>query len=144
MDGELYDKLLSGGGYSLPYLIRLWNGERDYRFVNDARSVEYDGETYAASNFTFTPSDDGDSTLEIEVVDNSLISLIDSEDYFEAEFIGIILEDGQVSPLRGWRKKYGKAKWNGASATVTFPPDDRLSMTFPSLIFNSDNNRGNS
>jgi hypothetical protein len=58
--------------------------------------------------------------------------------------VGIILEGGTVQELRGWKKRYGKAKWTGASATVTFPPDDRLSMTFPALVFNGDNNRGNS
>ena len=144
MNEGLYNKLLSSGGYSLPYLIRLWNDNYDFRFINDVRSLELEGKTYAASAFSFTPSDDGDSTLEIEVADNKIVSLIDSEDFFEAEFIGIVLEDGQVRPLRGWRKKYGNAKWNGKSATVTFPSDDRLTMTFPSLIFNSDNNRGNS
>ena len=144
MDLQTYDRLLSGGAYSLPYLIRLWNEDYDFRFVNDNRPVSWGGNTYAASAFNFTPSDSGDSTLEIEVCDNQLISMLDAGTSFDAEFVGIILEGGTVQELRGWKKRYGKAKWTGKSATVTFPPDDRLSMTFPALVFNGDNNRGNS
>ena len=144
MDSELYEKLLYGGGFSLPYLIKLSNDERELLFVNDARDVVYNGETYAARAFNFIPSDTGDSTLEIEVCDNQMITLIDEDDSFSAQFVGILLESGEVQELRSWAKRYGKAKWTGKSATITFSSDDRLSMTFPSLIFNSDNNRGNS
>ena len=144
MDNSLYNKLLCGGGYSLPYLIRLSNDERELFFINDARNATYGGKTYLASSFNFTPSDDGDSTLEISVSDNEIITLIDEEDYFSAEFVGILLEDGFVRELRSWKKRYGRAKWNGKRAVITFTSDERLSMTFPALIFKGDNNRGNS
>lgn len=144
MDSQLYEKLLNGGGYSLPYLVRLWNDSRELLFVNDDRNVSYAGKTYNASNFTFTPSDDGDSTLEIEACDNQIITLIDEGDSFRAQFVGIILESGQVQELRSWSRRYGSAKWTGKSASITFSSDERLSMTFPALIFNGDNNRGNS
>ena len=143
MDLSLYDKLLAGGGYSLPYLIHLWDGDYDFRFVNDNQNATYLGEVYYASNFSFSPSDDGDSTLEIEVVDNQMIELMDSSRYFNAEFVGVLKENGDVYEIRSWKRKFGRASWNGGSATVTFSSDDRLSMMFPSLIYNGDNNRGN-
>ena len=139
----VYEKLLAGGAWSLPYLIRLWNDSRELCFVNDARNAEWNGKTYAASAFEFTPSDDGDSTLEIEACDNKIITLIDEGESFNAEFVGVLMEGGQIRELCGWKRRYGKANWNGKSASITFSSDDRLSMTFPALIFNSDNNRGN-
>lgn len=142
MNQSLYEKLLGGGGYSLPYLIHIWDDDHDFRFVNDNRSSMFQGETYSASNFTFLPSDDGDSTLEIAVVGTQLLELADSCRHFNAEFIGVLKEGGEIYELRTWKRKYGKATWNGGSMTVNFASDDRLKMMFPSLIYNSDNNRG--
>ena len=146
----LYEKLLYGGGYSLPYLLHLYDGARDgstatthIRLINDARDLEWDGETWLASGFDFTPSDDGESNLKITVSGNGLKSLMDSEYVFNAEFTGILLEDGSVTPIRGYRRSYGTAVWSGKEAEITFESDDRMEMTFPALIFNVSNNRGN-
>ena len=147
----LYEKLLYGGGYSLPYLVHLYDGARDgstaathIRLINDSRNLEWEGETYLASAFDFTPSDDGESSLRITAAGNGLKSLLDSEYVFNAEFTGILLEDGTVTPIRGYRRSYGTAIWNGKEAEITFDADDRMEMTFPALIFNVSNNRGNS
>lgn len=146
----LYEKLLYGGGYSLPYLLHLYDGARDgstatthIRLINDTRDLEWDGETWLASGFDFTPSDDGESNLKITVSGNGLKSLMDSEYVFNAEFTGILLEDGSVTPIRGYRRSYGTAVWSGKEAEITFESDDRMEMTFPALIFNVSNNRGN-
>lgn len=146
----LYEKLLYGGGYSLPYLLHLYDGARDgstatthIRLINDTRDLEWDGETWLASGFDFTPSDDGESNLKITVGGNGLKSLMDSEYVFNAEFTGILLEDGSVTPIRGYRRSYGTAVWSGKEAEITFESDDRMEMTFPALIFNVSNNRGN-
>ena len=146
----LYDKLLFGGGYSLPYLVHLYDGAKDgstatthIRLINDSRDLEWDGKTWLASGFDFSPSDDGESSLRITVGGNGLKALLDSEYVFNAEFTGILLEDGTVTPIRGYRRSYGTAIWNGKEAEVTFETDDRMGMTFPALIFNLSNNRGN-
>ncbi len=147
----LYDKLLFGGGYSLPYLVHLYDGKKDgststshIRLINDSRDLEWNGEAWLASAFDFSPSDDGESSLRITVEGNGLKSLMDSEYVFNAEFTGILLEDGSVTPIRGYRRSYGTATWSGKEAEISFDTDDRLEMTFPALIFNAYNNRGNS
>jgi hypothetical protein len=147
----LYEKLLYGGGYSLPYLVHLYDGARDgstatthIRLINDSRDLVWEGETYLASGFDFAPSDDGESSLRITVEGNGLKTLMDSEYVFNAEFTGILLEDGSVTPIRGYRRNYGTATWSGKEAEINFDTDDRLGMTFPALIFNAYNNRGNS
>ena len=149
MDAQLYQKLLEGGAFSLPYLITVGDGTSELNFINDTVSLTWQGKTFAASNFTFSPGTGGDSTLEIEVVDNTLISLIDGITGAEgarlkATVRGVLLEDGTVQPIRSWHAQYGNAEWGQGKMTLTFTGDERLKLTFPPLVFNTYNNRGNS
>ena len=146
----LYEKLLYGGGYSLPYLLHLYDGPGDGSaadaelfLVNDARDLEWGGHVWRASAFEFVPADDGESTLRVMAQETGIRPMLDGNYSFNAEFTGILLEDGSVTEIRNWRRRYGTARWDGKEAEVTFEPDDRLKMTFPALIFNASNNRGN-
>jgi hypothetical protein len=144
------EKLLQkNGAYSLPFLVKISNhGDTEsIRIVNDVNDVVYQGQTYTASTFEFTPNIDvlgldGGGRLSITVVDNNLIELIESNYNLKIEVLGILL-DNEVTPLENFRSLYGSVTWDGLTAEFDFEPDDRMNMTFPALIFNHYNNRGN-
>jgi len=145
----LHTKFLEGGAYSLPYLIELSDGVTTLRFINDVQGVIYNEETYEASSFSMTPSDTGSSSLEIEVITNNLISLIDgitglAGSKLSAVIKGVKLESGTLLILRTWVKGWGTASWDGKTMKIDFDSDERMEMTFPALIWNGYNNRGNS
>ena len=145
---SVFNKLRKSGGYSVPYLLHLYNGTTDYYFINDRYSLEYDGHTWIASAFNYTPQAassgaDGGGTLEIEVVDNLLIEMLESSSTLFCEAVGVLMQDGSVQEIQGHTHKYGTATWNEQKLTISYESDDRLEMTFPSLIFSTYNNRGN-
>lgn len=142
---SIFKELLEGGGYCLPYLMHLQNPAKtvDIYIVNNNTDVVYNGHTYASSNFTYTPNTDSNSNFEVEIVDHDeIIDLIEDNYYFTVEAIGVLF-DGEVQPITTNKHKYGTATWDGKSASITLEKDDRFNMTFPALIFNSYNNRGN-
>ena len=146
MDNGIFKKLVNGGGYNLPYLLHLYttDGSTDIHLINDIKDSIYDSITWYASTFKYTPNEDGESSLEVEVVSNDIIDMFENNYNFRAEIVGVLLEDGSVQVIKSYHHKYGTATWDGKSAKITFDKDDRLGMTFPALIFNSYNNRGNS
>lgn len=144
-NSNFYEKLLLGGAYSLPYLLHLWNDDLslDIYLINDEAPLSYNGHVYGASTFEFTPSDSGESTLNISVIDNGMKMLLDGSRFFHAQITGILLENNSVAEIRDWKRCYGSGEWDSKTVSLSFESDDRLSMTFPALIFNGDNNRGN-
>lgn len=142
---NIYRLLAEGGGYTLPYLAHLWTpgGESHIYLINDNTDLEYGGHTYKASSFTYSPGDDGNGSLGVELAEHDGIIDILEENYsFNVEAVGIL--NGQtVVKLGQFRHKYGEATWDGAKLEMKLEKDDRGSMTFPALIFNSYNNRGN-
>ena len=142
---NVYKMLAEGGGYNLPYLARIAtpDGLTNIYVINDNQDMTYGGHTYAASNFTFTPSNNGDSQLNIELVEHADIIDILEENYsFKIEIIGVF--NGEtVEALGLYKFKYGEGTWGGAKLQMKLNKDDRGNMTFPALIFNSYNNRGN-
>ena len=147
---SIFNKLTRSGGYSLPYLIRLHDADNtaDYYFINDNRSLEYDGHTYVASTFEYTPNSslqgaDGGGRLEIQVVDNLIIEALETFSTLYLEAVGVLLENGTVQEIKTHSHKYGQAVWQEQTLTYTFEADDRMGMTFPALIFSTYNNRGN-
>lgn len=137
------------GAYSLPFLIEIKNHDETegIRLANDTKNIEFENKIYLASTFTFSPSDailgfDGGGRLSITVVDNNLIELIESNTNLKINVVGVILDD-EVTPIQIFRSLYCTVRWNGISADFEFEKDDRLEMTFPALIFNHYNNRGN-
>nr|DAU05670.1 MAG TPA: protein of unknown function (DUF1833) [Caudoviricetes sp.] len=142
---NIFRQLAEGGGYNLPYLVNLYspNGAADFYLINDTKDLEYNGHTYAASNFTYTPSSDGSATINVELVEHDeIIEILEDNYYFHVDVIGVFNGE-EVEPIEVYRHKYGEATWDGAKLEMKLDKDDRQNMTFPALIFNSYNNRGN-
>lgn len=142
---NVYKALAEGGGFNLPFLVHLYDpdGNTNIYLINDNDDFEYDGQTYGASSFSFTPNRDGDSSLQIEIVDhNEIIDLLENNYYLRVEIIGIFNGD-EIEPIGQYKYKYGDATWDGKKLELKLEKDDRGEMSFPALTFNSYNNRGN-
>lgn len=142
---NVYKELAEGGGYNLPYLLHLFDPTETTHIylINDNADFEYNGVTYAASNFTYKPNIEGESQLSVEIVEHDeIIDLLENNYFFNAEIIGIF--NGEtVEEIGQYRHKYGEGTWDGAKLEIKLSKDDRGEMTFPALTFNSYNNRGN-
>lgn len=144
MNTTLYDKLTGSGGYSLPYLLDLFDADGNHiRLINDTHDKSLAGVIYHACAFEYSPQENGESTLKVEIIDNEIINLLENNYNFEAQIVGVLLEDGTVQEIKTYRHQYGNVTWDGKEAHITFEEDDRFKMTFPSLIWTTYNNRGN-
>ena len=142
---NIYRQLAEGGGYNLPFLVHLSSPDNATHIylINDNQDMTYNGHLYAASNFTYSPNKTGDSTLSIEIVEHDeIIDLLEENEYFNVEVIGIFNGE-KVEAIGQYKHRYGEGTWNGSKLEMKLNKDDRGSMTFPALIFNSYNNRGN-
>ena len=83
-------------------------------------------------------------SLEITSSDNEAIDIIDSSDeLFEVRAVGVI-NDGNITPIKAFKHKYGSAMTDEQmKITITFTNDDRLGMVFPPYVFDAENNHGN-
>ena len=140
------------GGYSLPWLITIAGASTTLRFINDLTDRVYAGHTYKASTFSYQPNArdsgmSGGGSLRIAAADanevESVIALIESAASLQLDVVGILLDSGDVSEVKTFSHTHGTVRWNGREATFSMEADDRLSMTFPALIFSHYNNRGN-
>jgi hypothetical protein len=137
--------LANGGAYNLPYLLHLYDPTETTHIylINDNADFEYDGITYAASNFTYTPNNEGDSTLSVEIVEHDeIIDLLENNYFLRVEVIGIFNGE-EVEEMGVYKHKYGEGTWDGMKLELKLNKDDRGEMSFPALTFNSYNNRGN-
>ena len=142
---NVYKSLVEGGGYNLPFLVHLSNPENTLNIflINDHQNMTYKGQVYSASNFTYSPNTSGEGSFSIELVEHSeIIDMLENNYYFRVEVIGIFNGE-EVEPLGLFKHKYGEATWDGMQLEMKLNKDDRGNMTFPALIFNSYNNRGN-
>lgn len=142
---NIYKELAQGGGYNLPYLVHLFTQDDKIHIylINDNKDMNYKGHIYSASNFTYTPNLDGDSSLNIEIVEHDQIIDVLEENYcFGVEIVGVFNGES-VEELGQYKHKYGEGTWDGAKLEMKLNKDDRGNMTFPALIFTSYNNRGN-
>lgn len=142
---NVYRQLAEGGGFNLPFLVHLSSPDNATHIylINDNQDMTYNGHTYSASNFTYSPNKNGDSTLNIELVEHDdIIDILEENEYFNIEVIGVFNGD-EVEAIGQYKHKYGEGTWNGAKLEMKLNKDDRGDMTFPALIFNSYNNRGN-
>ena len=58
--------------------------------------------------------------------------------------VGILKNGIDVEPLSCFRHQYGSVTINnGYQMQMSFTNDDRLSMTFPPVVFDNENNPGN-
>lgn len=136
------------GSYSLPYLIHLYNKKHDIDmyFVNDTEDHVFEGVTYSAESFHYQPSPSeygltGGGTLEISVVGNQVIDLAHTD--INLDVIGVIQEDGEITKLKQFSHRNGRVTMNRNKAKFVFSRDERLDMSFPALVWNAQNNRGN-
>ena len=142
---NIWKKLSTGGGYSLPYLVKIAapDGSGEICVINDSIALEWGGKTWQPSNFEYTPADTGEGSFSIEIAEtDGIIDLL--EGYYELNIeVAGILNGDEVVEIASWKHKHGTATWDGKELEITLDQDDRLEMTFPALIFNSYNNRGN-
>ena len=142
---NVYKQLTEGGGYNLPFLVRLSNPENTLNIflINDNQDMVYKGIVYSASSFTYTQNTNGDGSFSVELVEhNTIIDMLEDNYYFKVEVIGVFNGE-EVEPIGLFKHKYGEATWDGMKLDMKLNKDDRGGMTFPALIFNSYNNRGN-
>lgn len=133
---NVYKNLVFGGGFALPVLAHFSSGNTNIYLVNDNIDRTFEGNTYIASNFTYSTQSDGGATLNVELVHagNMLINLFENTRNFNVEFTGIMAKTGEVEKIEKQKFKFAKAKWTGKSAEITFDKDDRLDMTFPVMV----------
>lgn len=147
---EVFNALSNGGSFALPYLIRMQHPDFGaLYFVNNNEDVTYKNNVYKASAFKYTrPQTVGGvlkkGQLQITAIGNSVIEIIDtSDELFTVDAVGVI-DDGEVTPIKSFRHQYGSVSTDESmKITITFSNDDRLDMTFPPYVFDTDNNRGN-
>ena len=142
---NVYRQLAEGGGYNLPFLVHLSSPDNatNIYLINDNQDMTYGGQVYSASNFTYTPTTDGEATFNVELVEHDkIIELLEDCYYFRVDVIGVF-NGKEVVEIGQYKHKYGEGTWDGAKLEMKLNKDDRGNMTFPALIFNSYNNRGN-
>lgn len=148
---EIFNALHRGGAFSLPYLIKMYHPDYgSLYYVNNNENVVYNGVTFLASTFNYTPPQTiggvlKSGTLEITAIDNNVIDIIDnSDELFEITAVGVLNGDGTVTAIQMYRHQYGSATTTeDMRVVISFTNDDRMDLTFPPYIFDSDNNRGN-
>lgn len=143
------------GGYSLPWLIRLYdiNETEELFFINDTQDRIHETVTYHKSSFMYQPGKSeqgftGKATLDIAVTEtdeeqNKIIDLIETYRIICLDVIGCLLKDGTVYEIKAYTHKYGKVDWDGKQAKFAYDREDILDMTFPALVFSPFNNKGN-
>ena len=137
------------GGYKLAWLITLSDPDDTtiLRVVNNNADVVFGGNTYTASTFNYLPGEavhgmDGGGTLDIVVTDNSVIDMIEAYRSVKLDVVGVLV-DSTVTEIQGFSHTWGSVSWDGKKASFTFEKDEKLTMTFPSILLDPSINRGN-
>lgn len=145
---QIFKLLFSGGNYAKQYLIKLYHPVAGVlRYVNNNQDITYDGYTYSAANFNYTPPDSQNEggTLEISSIDNYQIVewLEKADDRYTLEVMGA-LNDGEVQPIRAYKHFYGTASMSeNGTLNFSLENDGRLGMVFTVYKYDTDLNRGN-
>ena len=138
----VFKELTEGGLFNLPFLLHIYDDSTDLYIINDNENLIYKEHTFEAASFNYTPSTNGGATLECDIFDKpELLNYINRNRIFKCELIGVY-RGGEVVQLETYRHNYGDATWDGVKFEIRLDGDDRSSMTFPALIYNSYNNRG--
>ena len=146
---DFFYKLLKGGSYSLPFLVKLYDKAKTFemRYINDTSDITYNSEVYKAGTFKYTPNAfihgfDGGGNFEI-ACSEYVIDLIESSKEIYLDVVGVLLENGAVQEIKSYHHHYGTASVKDMKLTIDFEADPRLQMTFPSLLWTVTNNKGN-
>ena len=137
------------GGYKLAWLITLSDQDDTIvlRVANNNANVSFGGNTFTASTFNYLPGEavhgmDGGGTLDIVVTDNTVIDIIETYRSVKLDVVGVLV-DSSVSEIQGFSHTWGSVSWDGRKASFTFEKDEKLTMTFPSVLLDPSINRGN-
>ncbi len=142
---NVYKQLAEGGGYNLPFLLHIFDvqGKTYIYLINDTEPMIYKGQRYEAAAFKYTPGQEGDGALSIGIyAHENLIDIVEENSALRVEIVGVFNGDA-VQEIGQYKHRYGQASWDGAKLELKMNKDDRGNMTFPALIFNGYNNRGN-
>lgn len=150
MDSNFKTLTQKHGAYSIHYLIHLYSNDESISmyFCDDNRDIQHAGNIYKSATMKYEPSTienglSGGGKLDIEVAENLVIDLNEKNIVVNLEAVEVIIEKGTVKPLRTYRHKYGTLSGDKMKASYLFKRDERMEMTFPTLIFSNQNNRGN-
>lgn len=140
---SVFKELTESGLYNLPFLLHIYNDDTNIYLINDNADLTYGGHVFTASAFSYTPGTNGAATLECTIFDKpALLNYVLAERAFKCDLIGVY-NGGEVVQLETYSHQYGEATWDGSKLQIRLEGDDRGGMTFPALIYNSYNNRGN-
>lgn len=144
---EIYNALFSGGRFSLPYLVEFSQpGAESICLVNALQDVEYNGKLYKHSTFDYKEPDiqGQGATLSVTLAENDLIQFIDAADWqMKINIIGVINKDGEIEKINIFKHMFATVTWDSENKMeLQLNTDDRMQMTFPPYVFDSDNNRG--
>ncbi len=139
---SVYKELTESGLYTLPFLLHIYDSQLDLYLINDTQDLTYGGHTYSAAAFEYTPNANGAAKLETSFCNSpELANMVNRSRVFNCELIGVY-KAGEIVELSTYKHQYGEATWDGEKFLINLDADDRGSMTFPALIYNSYNNRG--
>lgn len=138
----VFKELTEGGLFNLPFLLHIYDNSTDLYIINDNENLIYNGHTFEAASFDYTPSTNGDASLACDIFDKpELLNYINRNRRFNCDLIGVY-RGGEVVQLETYRHQYGEATYDGVKFEIKLNGDDRGNMTFPALIYNNYNNRG--
>lgn len=148
-DAQIFERLFNGGNYSLPYLIKFEHSDAGtIRLVNNNEDVTFNNEVYKASTFDYTPpsSDGTGGSLKISSLpgENELFEFVENaDDNYSLLVVGLLVENTPQA-IRVYKHFHGVANVDEkGNIEFSLDSDDRLEMTFPPYVFDTDNNRGN-
>ncbi len=149
-DSEIFNSLFGGGNYTLPFMLKFSHPDLDsICVVNNNQSIEYNGEIYIASDFSYTqPENNGTGgTLNIssQPNENNLFEFVENADHrYRLDVVGALLENNTIQPIKTYKHFYGSVTADRTGRlNFQLGADDRKDMTFTPYIFDTDNNRGN-
>lgn len=138
----VFKELTEGGLFNLPFLLHIYDDSTDLYIINDNENLIYNGHTFEAASFDYTPNTNGDASLTCDIFDKpELLNYINRNRHFNCDLIGVY-RGGEIVQLETYRHQYGEATYDGVKLEIKLNGDDRGNMTFPALIYNSYNNRG--
>jgi hypothetical protein len=138
------------GGYSLPVLIELKHPEKvSWFFTNDKKDIKWNGKIYKSvpMNYKFPSSKEGipaGGSLEIDIDIQKedgyeLLRWFDeSDDKTSIEAVGLINEQGEITPISQLAQRFGSVTWDGEKITWNLGQEDRLQMQINPWVFDSD------
>lgn len=147
-DAQIFNKLFSGGNFTLPYLIKFTHSSAGkICLINDNQSINYNNEVYKVCTFDYTKPDSkgSNASLNITSFDNDVYEFIENADHnYKLEVIGLLVDAANVQPIGFYKHFHGTVSMT-ESGTIEFQlgSDDRKDMVFTPYTYDTDSNPGN-